>query len=89
MATRLVFAGRWTEKQLYYVDVLIKYLLCFIQTMQFVEKQHNLMLKALILCHICHEIAIEFMKGDLPVIWVHHETFFKTKKLPMHGKIGI
>ena len=37
-------------KKLYYVDVLAKVSeSCFISTMHFVEKQHNLMLKALIL----------------------------------------
>ena len=71
MATRLVFAGRWTEKHYHSTFVclfiikkfsaitFLKAALCgytgksififFNSSMQFVEKQHNLTLKALIL----------------------------------------
>ena len=64
MATQRVFTGRWTEKRHHSTFVclsitFIKAVLCvcygkgifigFIATMQFVEKQHNLTLKALIL----------------------------------------
>ena len=61
MATRLVFASKWTEKRyhckfeciskikLYYVDILAKvFKVGFFRKMQFVEKQHTLTLKALI-----------------------------------------
>ena len=71
MATRLFFAGRWTEKhhhstfvclsiiKVFHAITFLKAVLCgctgknifsgFIPNMQFVEKQHILMLKALIL----------------------------------------
>ena len=71
MATRLVFAGRWTEKhhstfvclcliKKFNATTFLKAVLCgytgkyifsgFIPKMQFVVKQHNLTLTALILC---------------------------------------
>ena len=76
MATRLVFAGRWTEKRhhstflclsiikqfnaiTFLKAVLCGYtgksiFSCFIVTMQFIEKQHNLTLKVLILFQVLH-----------------------------------
>ena len=82
MATRLVFASRWTEKRHHstfvYLSVIkwvnaitfLKVVLCgftdksifsgFIPMMQFVEKHHNLNLKAPILS-FCNLSSIIFM----------------------------